>query len=117
MPQTKQQITGNQAEALACSYLQKQGLRLIERNYRIKSGEIDLIMQDKGVRVFIEVRCRFNPNYGSGIETVTALKRRRIVSATKHYLLEHNLYDKIDCRFDVIGIDAAQRITWIPNAF
>ena len=117
MTQTTQQVTGDQAEAQACAYLEKQGLRLIKQNYRVKSGEIDLIMQDKEARVFIEVRCRHNPNYGSGIETVTAVKRKRIISAATQYLLEHHLYDKVDCRFDVIGIDAAQEITWIQNAF
>ena len=117
MPQTKQQQAGAISEQYACDYLKEHGLTFIKKNYRVKSGEIDLIMNDKGVYVFVEVRCRFNPNYGTGIETITPSKCRRVISAAKYYLIENNIYDKIDCRFDVIGINALQKITWIKNAF
>ena len=117
MLHTLQQRRGHVGEQLACRYLKKQGLRLVKKNYRVKSGEIDLIMQDKETLVFVEVRYRTHADYGSGIETITAPKRKRIIAAAKYYLLDQCLYDKIHCRFDVMGIDAKKTMTWIKNAF
>jgi len=107
---------GAQAEKIACQYLMKNGLDYIDKNYRTNAGEIDLIMQDQEYRVFVEVRARQQGDYGSSIETVTLSKQQRIIRAAKHYLQKKELFDKIDCRFDVIGIDA-EKITWIKNAF
>jgi putative endonuclease len=92
---------GEAKETLACGHLQAQGLRLIERNYRCRLGEIDLIMQDGACLVFVEVRYRRGDGYGSALESVTAVKRRRILSTAQHYLQQHPT--RQDCRFDEIG--------------
>lgn len=109
--------SGLQAEILACEYLSAQGLKLITRNYRVSCGEIDLIMWDNDYLVFIEVRFRQDTDYGSGIETITKSKQNRIIKAALFYLQQEKLLDKVLCRFDVIGMGAAEKIEWIKNAF
>lgn len=111
------QITGSMGEDTAKAYLLKQGLEFIEANYYSKGGEIDLIMRDGEHLVFVEVRLRFNPSYGSSLETITAVKQSKIIHTAKCFLLENGLYDKVDCRFDAIGIGPDMELTWIPNAF
>ncbi len=109
--------SGKQAEQLACVYLQKQGLKLIERNFHCRRGEIDLIMQDGQTLVFIEVRYRRNAYHGSALESITNLKQSRIITTAQHYLMQsgwpHN------CRFDVVAItaDLTDQIRWIRDAF
>lgn len=107
--------TGQAAEDKACEYLKKHGLKLIEKNYRCRNGEIDLIMQDKNHLVFVEVRYRNNDNFGSAIESIDKYKIKKIVATAQHYLT----YNKLDipARFDVIGFDASLKPNWISNAF
>ena len=106
--------TGNAAEALACRWLQAQGLTLKEQNYRCKSGEIDLIMQDGETLVFVEVRYRSHAGFGSAIDSVTHAKQQKLQRAAEHYL--QRLKHTPACRFDMIGIDRDHRIQWIRNA-
>lgn len=108
---------GDGAENMACSYLQKQGLKLIERNYHSRRGEIDLIMQQDATLVFIEVRLRANDHYGSAAESITPQKQRRIIAVAQHYLQKHP--SSLACRFDAVAIsgNTAPSINWIPNAF
>ena len=108
--------SGNLAEALAADYLQFRGLRLIERNYSCRLGEIDLILADGPVLVFVEVRLRRNPDYGGAAASITAAKRQRILQAARHYLSGK---PEPPCRFDVVLLDAlaAERIEWIKDAF
>ena len=109
---------GQNAETIASCYLEKQGLILVKRNYRIAAGEIDLIMRDQSVIAFIEVKMRTQNIHGHAIETISAQKRKRIIRTAEHYLMKHNLYDRVGCRFDVVGIDTKTLdITWIKNAF
>lgn len=108
---------GSQAEQESRQFLEKNGLVFLEANYFCKIGEIDLIMDDEGTRVFVEVRYRKHPRYGNGVESVTRSKQNKIIRAAKHYLMHYNLYDKIPCRFDVIAEDANKNIIWIKNAF
>ncbi len=120
MDKLKTQQTGQLAEKQACDYLQRQGLRLIECNYRTRAGEIDLIMQDKEDIVFIEVRLRNNRHFGSGIDSIDYSKQQKIVKTAMHYLSEKQLLDTVNCRFDVIGISYRQpkvEIEWIQDAF
>lgn len=107
---------GALAETLAATHLQQQGLRLLERNYRCRMGEIDLILADGPVLVFVEVRLRHNAEYGGAAASITAAKQRRILQAARHYLAGK---PEPVCRFDVILLDtlAADRIEWIRNAF
>lgn len=114
---TGRQDIGRWAEDQAKIFLVQQGLTLRDRNYRCKSGEIDLIMQDKQSLVFVEVRSRNNTDFGSALESVTQTKQRRLIRAAQHYLQKQRLLDKLPCRFDVVSVDRTRDIKWIPNAF
>ena len=80
---------GKQAEDLVCHYLQKQKLKLVTRNYSCRYGEIDLIMHDKTSLVFVEVRYRQNPYFGSGLETINLTKQNKVIKTAEYYLLTH----------------------------
>jgi len=108
------QKLGNAAEQSAQTFLEGRGLSLIAKNFSCRLGEIDLIMQDKNCIVFVEVRLRNNPLYGSGAESITANKIRKISSTAQFFLQRHPI-GNYDCRFDVISMD--DKIDWIPNAF
>jgi putative endonuclease len=93
-------------------------LRVLERNWRIRGGEIDLVCADGGTLVFVEVRLRTRADYGGAIASITHLKQRRLILAARHYLMTHRASDR-PCRFDAVlldGIDEA-RLEWIRNAF
>jgi putative endonuclease len=113
---SKARARGNLAEALVADYLQVRGLRLIERNYSCRLGEIDLILADGPALVFAEVRLRRNLDYGGAAASITAAKRQRILRAARHYLSGR---PERPCRFDVILLDALDpgRIEWIKDAF
>jgi|TARA_B100000676_G_scaffold307401_1_gene365789 putative endonuclease len=105
-------------ELEAEKFLQKKGLRKVSRNYLIKGGEIDLIMRDGEVLVFIEVRYRQSADHGSGAETVTYQKQRRLRRAALHYLQKHYGNHEPDCRFDVISASGNPVVfEWISDAF
>jgi putative endonuclease len=108
---------GQAAEEQALAYLHKQGLRLLARNYRSRSGEIDLVMQQADTLVFVEVRYRQSSHFGSAVESVTAAKQRKLLSTASRFLQERAL--DVPCRFDVVGISGRQstEIEWIQDAF
>lgn len=111
---------GKQAENLACSYLQQHGLQLIERNFRCRFGEIDLVMQDKTSLVFVEVRYRIDYGFGSSAESITSHKQRKLRNTAQIYLQNNPLFGKKACRFDVVAIDIVKhqsKVEWIKNAF
>jgi putative endonuclease len=111
---------GNSAETLAENHLIKQGLIAIESNYRCKAGEIDLLMQESDTLVFIEVRYRSNPFFGTAAESITPKKIQRIRKTAEHFLLTHKQYAHLFIRFDVIAISAqtgTQELLWIKDAF
>jgi len=110
---------GAQAEERALQYLQQQGLSVVNRNYRCRRGEIDLIMVDANTLVFVEVRYRNSARFGGALESVNNSKQKRIIHTAQHYLQQqsssHNNY-----RFDVIAISPNQHapeISWIKDAF
>ncbi|MGN1188134.1 MAG: YraN family protein [Lachnospiraceae bacterium] len=109
---------GNKYEDAAASYLIMQGYRILERNFRIRSGEIDIIAESpEGVLVYCEVKYRHDNSYGTPLEAVNYAKRRQISrAAVWHYTMNHYKDDK-KCRFDVIGIYGDGRIEHIENAF
>lgn len=111
----KRGVIGLQGEQLALKYLQKQGLRLLERNYREPCGEIDLIMQHKKTIVFVEVKQRSDLRYGAPAEAVTPLKQRKISMTAALYLNKHCERDT-PCRFDVVEI-LDGKINHIEHAF
>jgi putative endonuclease len=108
--------SGASAEALACHYLEQQGLKLIARNYRCKSGEIDLIMQEGQTLVFVEVRLRSNHRFGNAASSIDARKQRKLIHTAEHYL---QLHGNRACRFDAILLDklGISDLVWIRNAF
>jgi len=112
---------GDDAESLALAYLQRQGLVLVQRNYRVAGGphargaEVDLILRERdGTLVFVEVRSRAGANHGGALASVGGTKQRRIVRAAQHYLLRLPVLPP--CRFDVVALDAGQ-ISWVKAAF
>lgn len=117
---TKSGKTGQLAEELACAHLIQQGLILLQRNYRCRQGEIDLVMIDSRYIVFVEVRYRANPQYGSGAESITRQKRAKLIATASHYLQATHTTDRHPSRFDVISVsrEASQdKIEWIKDAF
>ena len=112
---------GDEAEALALAHLQRQGLALVERNYRVaagprrRGGEIDLILRDRdGTLVFVEVRRRAGPAYGGAAASVGAAKQRSLMLAAQHYLQRYA--SPPACRFDVVAIDGLA-LEWLRGAF
>jgi putative endonuclease len=109
-------LSGAQAENLACAHLERAGLRLLGRNYRCPQGEIDLVMDDHGTLVFVEVRYRHSNAFGTPAETVDRRKQARLQAAARHYLLTHAA-DRA-CRFDVVALSGHDaRIEWLRDAF
>jgi putative endonuclease len=105
-------VTGARAEALAADYLRAQGLAIVARNFRTRFGEIDLIARDRDVLVFVEVRMRRSRRFGGAIASITAAKRRRLVSAANGYLAM--IGREPPCRFDAVvmqGLDP-RTIEW-----
>ena len=115
-PKSKTQTKGKAAEESAKKYLENTGLIYVEENYHCKSGEIDLIMREQNVFVFVEVKSRSNTRYGLPAETVTSAKQTRIRKTAQHFLQRKNLYEKVPLRFDVVTLDG-QHINWIKGAF
>lgn len=96
--------------------MRQKGLRILERNFRCRSGEIDLIARDGRYLVFVEVKYRKNLKSGNSFSAVGKEKQRTISKVAMFYLLAKGYCDEIPCRFDVVGIDGKE-IRWIKNAF
>ncbi len=112
---------GDDAESLALDYLQRQGLVLVQRNYRLAGGphargaEGDLILRERdGTLVFVEVRARAGAQHGGAAASVDSTKQRRIVRAAQHYLLRLPVLPP--CRFDVVAVDGGH-MQWLKAAF
>ncbi|MFL6547451.1 MAG: YraN family protein [Povalibacter sp.] len=111
---------GVRGEDAALEFLTARKLQLIERNYRCRGGEIDLVMLDGGTLALIEVRYRANSNFGGAAASVTWHKQRRIICASRHLLLTRAALRHYPARFDVIAVSPASEgveIEWIRAAF
>ena len=107
---------GGPDESLAAAFLERQGLKILERNYRCRFGEIDLVAAAGTVLIFVEVRARRSDEFGGAGASITAAKRRRLVATARHYLAAHR--SRRACRFDVVLLHGDERrIEWLPNAF
>lgn len=106
---------GADAEDAALELLVSNGLRLSERNFSCRFGEIDLIMHDGETLVFVEVRLRRNTGFGGPEESITAAKRQRILSAARLYLSRQRTLPA--CRFDVVLLSDNAPPRWIKGAF
>lgn len=111
---------GDRGEDLAVSWLEKHGIRVVERNFRCKGGEVDIVARDGSTTVFIEVKTRKNLAYGVPQLAVTPFKQRQISKAALTWLLKNRRHDH-PARFDVIAIvlesDVTYRIEHIRDAF
>lgn len=119
-PATGARKSGFHWEKAAEAYLRSKGLRLLQRNFSSRFGEIDLIMKDGQTLIFVEVKYRKSNQHGSGADAVTIQKQERISRTAAWYLVKNPDKAENTCRFDVISINqdhGAQSIDWIRNAF
>lgn len=126
---------GAKFEGMACEYMAERGFRVLERNFRCRQGEVDVIGEDGGYLVFVEVKYRSSGAGGSPAEAVTAAKQRKICRAADYYRYRHGIGDGRAVRYDVVAIEGsggvsgkkegagrcggrgALKIYWYKNAF
>ncbi|MEO5628180.1 MAG: YraN family protein [Thermomonas sp.] len=111
---------GDVVESAALAHLQAHGLQLLARNANSRGGELDLVMRDEGVVVFVEVRYRASAAFGGGAASVDAGKRRKLVHAARVFLARNASFADAPCRFDVVaasGDPSAPRLDWLRDAF
>ncbi|MEW4981937.1 MAG: YraN family protein [Cycloclasticus sp.] len=109
---------GQQGEDLALKFLQQKGLTLIQRNYRSRLGEIDLVMKDQEHIVFVEVRFRSSTRFGGALFSIDRRKQSKLIKCAQHYIANESSQQTF--RFDVIAISPSasqHEIQWISNAF
>ena len=119
-PPEARRAQGDAAEERACRHLEGAGMTIVERNFRARGGEIDIVARKGDVLVFVEVRSREVPDFGTPEESVTPAKRRRIVAAARRYLSNVPPASWREARFDVIAIEGvgnAAVIRHYPAAF
>ena len=106
---------GIDGENIAVEYLKKQGYVILERNYSVKVGEIDIIAKDKDTIVFVEVKSRENTKFGRPIESITPQKVHHIIRTAQWYLSAKRKHNS-PCRFDVVEVLRGE-VTHVKNAF
>ena len=111
----KQEI-GKIGEDIACSYLEKNNYKIICRNYRTKTGEIDIIAKEAEYLCFIEVKYRRDRQCGDPLEAVDYRKQKNIVQTALYYMMKNGLNEWTPCRFDVVSVCGGQ-VRVIKNAF
>jgi putative endonuclease len=114
------QTLGESGEELASAELLSRGYAIVERRYRTRYGEIDIVAHDGPTLVFVEVRRKSHDECGSAIESIGPAKQRQVGRVAVDYLARHDLYDRVPVRFDVVGIDDGPdgpRLTVIQDAF
>jgi putative endonuclease len=104
VPSTYRQKLGKQAEDRASLELVSRGYQILQRRFRTRYGEIDIVARDGGTLVFVEVRARVGEDYGSAEDSITARKIWRMTRMAQAYLMMNGLGD-VDCRFDVVAVD------------
>jgi len=107
---------GTEKESLAAAYLEAHGMRILERNYRGKQGEIDLIGRQDGYLVFVEVKYRRGSAVGNALDAVNYRKQCQICKTADDYRARHDIGEDCGVRYDVLAIQG-EEITWLPNAF
>ncbi|HZW36313.1 MAG TPA: YraN family protein [Candidatus Deferrimicrobiaceae bacterium] len=119
-PPVSTRDAGDEAERAACAFLESRGVRVVERNFRARGGEIDIVAREGEILVFVEVRFRNEEGFGAPEETVGLPKRRRIVSAAREYLSRIPPSSWTEARFDVVavaGTGPGAAIRHYPGAF
>jgi putative endonuclease len=113
------QLLGKEGERIAEAYLRKKGYKIVERNYRCALGELDLIVLDRRVLVFVEVKTRTGNGFGTPFEAVELRKQQKMIQAAQYFIAQKGLQQR-DSRFDVVGISWPGRepmVEHIENAF
>jgi putative endonuclease len=114
------QNLGKSGEDLAVQELVNRGYAVLNRRYRTRYGEIDIVADHHGTIVFVEVKTRVTRDFGGAAEAVTPYKQRRLIAMAIQYLARHRLADR-PCRFDVVAIDDAEgkapEVSVISGAF
>jgi putative endonuclease len=112
---------GMAGENLAAKYLELHGLKILARNLRCKTGELDLVCLDGGVLAIVEVRQRECTEFGGALDSVTWTKRRKIIRTTRYFLQRQVEWRGYFMRFDVVAVqglpDGVHEIVWIKDAF
>ena len=117
---TRPAARGADAEQAAADHLGRAGLSLLARNYRSRHGEIDLVMQEGAVLVFVEVRYRARSDYGLPAETVDRRKQARLRATAEHFLQRRARRCNSPCRFDIVAVTPGRegpRVEWLRDAF
>ena len=101
---------------MAAAFLERKGLKVLARNFRVRGGEIDLVCEENAGFVFVEVRLRTNQAFGGAGASVDGRKQARLILAARHWLAVHG---ERDCRFDCVLMDRLDdtAVTWVRNAF
>lgn len=111
---------GALGERIAVRYLSDHGLTVLDRNWRSRSGELDIVARDGDTLVFCEVKARRGTGYGHPAAAVTAVKQQRVRLLARQWLAEHDVHAP-DVRFDVVAVlvdaDRPARVTHLPAAF
>lgn len=114
---TPKQRAGAAAEDAAERHLRAAGCVVLARNARYPQGELDLVVREREVVVFVEVRLRTSERFGGALASVDVFKRKRLARAAQRWLAEHHGERWPACRFDVVTIDGSGTIDWIRDAF
>jgi putative endonuclease len=107
-------------EQRACSALEKAGLKLLERNFTTRYGELDLVMCDGDMVVFVEVRHRLRAGHGDAAASITSTKQTRLIQTAELWLAAHPQHAHRACRFDVVSYDGpseSAQMSWLRGAF
>jgi len=107
MSSDRRQTLGELGETLACDELRRRGYAILERRYRTRYGEIDVVARHGEVLVFVEVKTRVSDAFGSGAEAVTGYKQRRVARMAADFLARRRIQDR-PCRFDVVSVAVGQ---------
>ena len=119
-PAIDRSVAGTAWELAARRHLEAAGLGLLGANQRYRMGEIDLVMDDRGIVVFVEVRYRSSDAFGGSVLSVDKHKQRKLVLAAQCFLAANPTLARKPCRFDVVAVDGSAdppRVEWIRNAF
>lgn len=120
MPTSQHCVLGRSGETLACEELARRGYAILDRRYRTRAGEIDIVCRDGDVLVFTEVKTRRTGRYGVPAEALTVAKRRQVAAMAADWLARHHVRPS-RCRFDVVSIriapDGRAEIEVFANAF
>lgn len=113
---------GRAVEEAVAAHLQAHGLRIVDRNYTGGGAELDLVACEPApdgalTYVFVEVRSRASAEHGSPLETIGADKQRRVIRAATTWLCAHELWERVEVRFDVVAVEHGHEPTWIRGAF